>query len=154
MIYIGIDPGTGGGIAVTDGKKTSAVKMPDTEKDVFESLKGLLSEDPFVIIEKVGAMPGQGVTSMFSFGQSYGFLRGLLVALEIPFEEVSPQKWQKELGLLQRRRKDDAKLSKTDKKNLNKQKAQQLWPHLRVTHATADALLIAEYGRRVNANRV
>ncbi len=61
----------------------------------------------------------------------------MLIASRIPFEEVTPQKWQKTLSCLSR-----------GDKNITKAKAQQLFPGLRVTHATADALLIAEYARR------
>lgn len=151
MIYIGIDPGSSGGIAITDGELVQAWKLPVTERDTFDLFRELSDPMPHVaIIEAVGPMPGQGVTGMFAFGRSYGFLRGLLVALGVPFEEVRPQQWQKVFGLIQK----GQKLSQTEKKNRNKAKAQQLWPHLKITHATADALLIAEYGRRVNANRV
>jgi crossover junction endodeoxyribonuclease RuvC len=157
MIYIGIDPGASGGLAAMDKSGViSAVGIPPTEYEVLVWFRDLrrgwidISTEGngygcMAMIEQVGAMPGQGVTSMFAFGRSYGFLRGLLVALEIPFEEVRPQKWQKEFGLIAR----GEKLTQTEKKNRNKQKAQQLWPHLKITHATADALLIAEYGRRM-----
>lgn len=77
------------------------------------------------------------MASSFRFGQSYGFLRGVLVACRVPFDQVTPAKWQRNLGCL----------SKGDK-NVTKAKAQELWPELRITHAIADALLIAEYGRR------
>lgn len=148
MIWIGIDPGGSGGMALICNGDIIAHKMPETEQDAYRILRPIAQAENGckAYIEKVGAMPGQGVTSMFSFGQSYGFLRGLLVALEIPFEEVRPQAWQKMFGLIQK----GQKLSQTDKKNRNKQKAQQLWPHLKITHAVADALLIAEYGRRAN----
>ena len=91
------------------------------------------------MIEKVHSMPKQGVKSSFTFGQGYGFLLGCLTALEIPFEYVTPQKWQRYLGCL----------SKGDK-NVTKQKAQELFPHLEITHATADALLIGEYLKRTH----
>jgi len=98
----------------------------------------------------VNAMPGQGVTSMFSFGRSYGFLRGCLVALGIPFDDVTPGKWQKALGLT-RANKDE---SITSKKNRHKQRAQQLFPHLKITHAIADATLLCEFGRRLRAGEL
>ena len=139
MIYIGIDPGASGGIAVyEDGHGMVATKMPETEADIaleFQSWK--LMGPSKAIIEKVHAMPGQGVTSMFSFGKNYGFLRGCLISLGIPFDEVTPQTWQKALGCL----------TKGDK-NVSKAKAQQLFPGIKVTHAIADSLLIAEYLRR------
>jgi len=77
------------------------------------------------------------VSSTFKFGQSYGFLRGVLIASEIRFVEVRPQEWQKAMGCLSR-----------GDKNVTKAKAQQLWPAQKITHATADALLLAEYFRR------
>lgn len=144
MKFIGIDPGASGGIALLDDEGAQAWKMPDTEKDtqdLFEQLAG-----PFGIvtaaIEKVHAMPGQGVTSMFNFGRNYGMLRGLLIANLIPFETVAPQTWQKEFGLR------NSKWTKTKKKNQHKARAQELFPHIKITHSLADALLIAEHLRR------
>jgi Holliday junction resolvasome RuvABC endonuclease subunit len=143
--YIGIDPGEGGGIAIIipggtyptwDAVEFTTHKLKGaTERDVWHMLAGV---DPgFAIIEKVHSSPQMGVVSSFTFGKSYGFLRGILTATGIPFDEVSPQKWQKAMGCM----------SGGDK-NKTKQKAQQLFPHLKVTHAIADALLLAEYARR------
>jgi hypothetical protein len=147
VIVIGIDPGKSGGIAWwRPTAHHAAMKMPATERDLADVMKDLADNDCFAYIEKVHAMPGQGVTSMFTFGQNYGFLRGCLIAHGIPFEEVTPQKWQKEFGLVFPKKMG---LTPTEKKNRHKAKAQQLFPHLKVTHATADALLIAEYGRRL-----
>lgn len=144
MIYIGIDPGQSGGIASLVGDNTgtspACVKMPETEKDCFDALEKLQRINftaIFAVIESVHSMPKQGVASSFKFGRNYGFLRGCLIALGIPFEEVTPQKWQKALGCL----------SHGDK-NVTKARAQQLFPALKITHATADALLLAEYCRR------
>jgi hypothetical protein len=67
-----------------------------------------------------------------------------LIASGVPFEAVTPGKWQKEFGLLAKKGE-----TKTAKKNRHKARAQELFPDLKITHATADALLIAEYGRRV-----
>jgi crossover junction endodeoxyribonuclease RuvC len=97
-----------------------------------------LGAEAFATIEAVHAMPKQGVTSSFTFGKGYGALLMALTAAGIPFETVTPQKWQKALGCL----------SKGDK-NVTKRKAQQLWPHIQWSHATSDAALIAEYGRRL-----
>ena len=83
----------------------------------------------------------QGATGTFTFAQGYGFIRGVLITIGIPFEDVTPQAWQKTLGCLTR-----------GDKNVSKAKAQQLFPQLpRITHAIADALLIAEYGRRIRS---
>lgn len=139
MTYIGIDPGGSGGIGVIWGDgKAYGHKMPETEKDVVDLLNDLSLDSCFAFIESVHSMPGQGVSSSFKFGMSYGGLRMALVALGIPFETASPQRWQKELGCL----------TKGDK-NVSKRKAQELFPELKITHATADSLLIAEYCRRV-----
>lgn len=155
MIVLGIDPGASGGIAWHDrGDSPCATqtmhgeKMPATERDVAQFLAECAAEKSFAYIEKVHSMPSQGVSSTFKFGQNYGFLRGCLVSLQIPFDEVTPQKWQKEFGLVFPKK---LGLSPTEKKNKHKAKAQQLFPHLKVTHATADALLIAEYGRRLRS---
>ena len=136
--YIGIDPGKNGGIAIIYGNRAEAYKMPNTEQEIYELLYKLSNYSflTFALIEKVHAMPNQGVTSMFNFGKNYGFLRACLIACEIPFDEVTPNKWQKKL---QCQTKGD--------KNITKQKAQQLFPGIKITHAIADALLIAYYNK-------
>jgi Holliday junction resolvasome RuvABC endonuclease subunit len=140
-VIIGIDPGQSGGIAFLEPQHgpfgvVAATKMPDTEADVRD-LFGQ-GNKAFAFIESVHSMPKQGVSSSFKFGRNYGFLRGVLIALGIPFEEVTPQKWQKAMGCMSR-----------GDKNVTKARAQQLFPSVpRITHATADALLIAEFGRR------
>ena len=80
-------------------------------------------------------MPGQGVASSFKFGQNYGTLRMALVAAGIPFDTVTPQKRQHVMHCM----------SKGDK-NVTKRRAQELFPDITITHAKADALLIAAYG--------
>lgn len=134
MHFIGIDPGKSGGVAVISENGAFAYKMPDTERDIFELIQEVGGLECFATIEKVHAMPKQGAKSTFSFGQNYGMLRAFLIACGIPFDEVSPQKWQKELGCQ----------TKGDK-NVTKAKAQQLYPDIKITHAIADALLIAKY---------
>lgn len=136
---LGIDPGKNGGLAFLslDGTQALVFPMPTTERDVYEMLSFYSPGIKRALIEKVHSMPKQGVASSFKFGVGYGFLRGLLTALLIPFDEAAPQTWQKALGCLSH-----------GNKNVTKAKAQQFWPKLRITHATADALLIAEYARR------
>ncbi len=142
-LFIGIDPGKSGGIAfITQDGKAWAFKMPETERDIWDHLRaysGSMDYDPVALIESVHAMPGQGVTSTFTFGQGFGGLRMALVAAEIRFETITPQKWQKGMSCLT-----------GGDKNVSKAKAQQLFPDLKITHAIADALLIAEYNRRTN----
>lgn len=155
MRIIGIDPGKSGGIAVLDVLKDGfqiatpmANSMPDTERDCYDLLKQRVDEhcerSIVAVIEKVHAMPKQGVTSMFTFGQNYGFLRGCVIALKIPLVTVTPAAWQKALGL------NGKFASPKDRKNAHKARAQELFPSVgRITHATADALLIAESHRRM-----
>ena len=154
MIIIGIDPGMKGGIAWSVdrhcGPSVYCTKMPETETDTLHYLGdniaaclGRANPSPFVYLEKVHSMPGQGVASTFKFGQGYGFLRGILVALRYPFEEVTPKKWQAEFGMKKERLE-----TKSAWKQRLKGRAQILFPDLEVDLYTADALLIAEFGRR------
>lgn len=108
--------------------------------------------DVFAVIERVSGYVGEAQpgSAAFKFGQSYGGLRMALVAAGIPFEEVTPQVWQRKMGVTPRR-KDE---SKTAWKNRLKAKAQQLYPGVKVTLATADALLLAEFCRRRQEGRL
>lgn len=151
MIYIGIDPGKSGGFAVINDKspdKPSAFPWDDAE---FVSAMGGLriirettGNEIKCCLEKVGAMPGQGVTSMFSFGKSAGFIEGVLAANKIPYQLVPPQTWKKSFSL-----------------NSNKQTSievcQRLFPDVSLYRTErckkphdgmAEALLMAEYARR------
>lgn len=141
---LGVDPGASGSIALYFGAEPEWIKTDSTERDLWEQVRlwDALYGVAHAFIERVHSMPKQGVSSSFKFGQSYGFLRGLLVASGIPFEEVTPQTWQKAMGCLTR-----------GDKNVSKARAQQLFPGVKITHANADALLIAEYGRRALAAR-
>ena len=140
MKIIGIDPGTNGGIAwITDGKPC-VEKMPDTLKDLWELLRDIdIASEEYchAYIEQVHSSPQMGVKSAFTFGNGFGHLEMALTAAGIPFTRIRPQVWQKELGCM----------TKGDK-NITKRKAQELFPSLKVTHATADALLIAKYGTK------
>ncbi len=157
MIIIGIDPGQAGGFAMRGfgNHSMKAWPMPKTEADTNEMIESLatcwdklkLGTDLEIqaYLEKVHSMPGQGVSSTFKFGKGYGFLRGVLTANRVPFEDVTPRTWQSALGM-----KKSKTESKTEWKNRLKAKAQQLFPHLKITLATADAILICEYGHRLN----
>lgn len=162
-VYLGIDPGAGGGIAVlmhtyvrggpAFESSVSAVSMPPTLGDIWQQLgscgnhtKSLWST--FAVIEKVGGFlrteaPNPG-SAMFKFGVSYGSLLMALTAAGVPYEEVTPQRWQKALGVPSRKKGE----TKGGLKNRLKARAQQLFPSEKVTLATADALLLAEYCRR------
>ena len=151
MMYVGIDPGASGGAAAIhyDGEVEVVKFKGITLTDLWWRFKEIGGYCPRAAIEVVHSMPGQGVSSTFKFGQSYGNLEAFLVAAEIPFERVAPTVWQREFGLT---RKDKSE-TKTAKKNRHKAKAQELFPSLKITHATADALLIAEWLRRTRASQ-
>ena len=139
-LYMGIDPGYSGAIVVLDdiGKIHGLVRLSETEHDVSSFVIKASKDVQCAVLEKVSSMPRQGVASTFKFGTSYGFCRALLVCHRIPFETVTPAAWQKALKCL----------SKGDK-NVTKAAAQRIWPQEKVVHATADAMLIAEYARRL-----
>lgn len=143
MIIVGLDPGKLGGMALwCDGKMECFSFKNKDEYEIAKQFDILSCCGARAFLEKVHAAPGQGVASMFTFGQGYGFLRGLLVAHKIPFEDVSPQTWQKEMRIPNRGNK-----TKAEHKNLLKQRAKQLYPSNEdINLETADALLIAQYG--------
>jgi len=100
MIYLGIDPGQKGGVAYICSKtrQSYVVPMPDIFEfnfliDSWNIQHGIVH----CFLEKAQAMPKQGVTSMFSYGQHFGQLQGVLVSHSIPFTLVKPQEWQKEM---------------------------------------------------------
>lgn len=153
-MVMGVDPGTSGGFAVLDARKNVIVAQKFdglTESDIWDAMKPytLAPEMIVAVLEKVSAMPDQGVTSVFTFGDSWGFLRGLLVASAVRREYVRPQEWQKLFRLPTTKECG----SKTAKKNANKAEAQRQFPEIKMTHAIADALLIAEYARRIAIER-
>lgn len=151
MIYIGVDPGKNGGIALINSISPEINNTVHTFSE--ENLIGCISEvceyaggseNIRCVLEKVNAMPHQGVVSMFNFGQNYGFIQGVLKAYNIPFELVPPQKWKKEFSV-------------TSDKNTSIEVAKRLFPNVnlkatercRKDHdGMAEALLIAEYCRR------
>jgi Holliday junction resolvasome RuvABC endonuclease subunit len=143
VFSIGIDPGVSGAVAWVDHQGLAgAEKLKGmTDRDVFELLVDLrLAGDQHqvrALLEEVHSMPRQGVASTFKFGVSFGSLRMALVAAAVPFELITPAKWQQAMRCR----------SKGDK-NVTKARAQELFPSLKITHATADALLLAELCRR------
>ena len=92
MTYIGIDPGKDGALALIMDKAVTII--PFDERGYEIALAHIKGSDARCCLERVGAMPGQGVTSMFKFGENFGFIRGLLQANGIPYELVTPQKWK------------------------------------------------------------
>ena len=158
MNIIGIDPGVNGGITLLTSNQLISHPMAKTEQDTFDllsNMKAFSPDETICYLELVHSMPKQGVASTFTFGKSYGFLRGCLVALGIRTEEVSPQRWQGGLTIPKRDIKGGE--SQPDHKTKLLCKAQQLFPGKPFTLKTADSALIAEYGRRneniINAKR-
>jgi len=155
--FIGIDPGSAGAIvAITSegGKIYSLRFINTTEKEVWDFINGISFDyDCFALLERVGAMPGQGVVSMFTFGVSVGFIRGLLIASAIPFELMGPRTWQKGIGVTPRfipkKGETGVEESKTDFKRRMKGIAERLFPTMKITNDLADALLIAEFCKRL-----
>ena len=153
MIIIGVDPGINGAISIVENKKILEVydtpTMIDGKKNkrqinsaqvsnIFkERLK--LNKEVIVVVEQVNAMPGQGVTSMFNFGQSFGVIKGICAALNIPIHFVRPAKWKKHFNLI-----------KTNK-DASRTKVIESYPeissklHRKKDSNRADAILIALY---------
>ena len=153
MIIFGIDPGVSGAISVLENKKVIEVydmpTMIDGKKNkkqvngaqVCNIIKERLNDDKEVIIvvEQVSAMPGQGVTSMFNFGQSFGVLKGICAALKLPIYFVRPVKWKKYFNLI-----------KTNK-DASRTKVIEIYPYIsskiprKKDSNKADSILIAKY---------
>jgi|TARA_B100001079_G_scaffold83897_1_gene72105 crossover junction endodeoxyribonuclease RuvC len=153
MIIIGIDPGVSGAICIlTDGKITEIYEMPtmiDGKKNKKQVNgaeitniinKELVNEkDINVVIEHVSAMPGQGVTSMFNFGQSFGVLKGICAALKLPVHFIRPVKWKKHFNLI------------NTEKDASRTKVIEVFPYIsskiskKKDANKADAILIARF---------
>lgn len=147
MLYIGIDPGKSGAMAVLyddwgDNVVVRVIKFDSRE--YAQTLRDLSGQRVKACLEHVGAMPGQGVTSMFNFGQNFGYIKGLLEAFQIPYELVRPQKWKKAFGI-------------TGDKNSSIEVCKRLFPFAQLRRTDrcrkdddgkAEALLMAEYARR------
>ena len=155
MLVIGIDPGISGSICFfQDGKIIDVVEMPtmtDGKKnkkqvngsqifnEISERIKKLEKRDIKVIIEQVSAMPGQGVTSMFNFGQSFGILKGICSAMQLSMYFVRPAKWKKYFNLI------------NSEKDASRTKAIEIFPYFsgqlsrKKDSNKADAILIASF---------
>ena len=158
--FIGADPGKTGGLAAvdTDRKKVFWFPATDSRSEMAEWLVELAEDDVILLIEKVSASPQMGVSSAFTFGMMYERLWAISAACNIPRDEVTPQVWQKGLGIPPRKKK--TKKRKTEEtrpqfKNRLLRKAKQLFPgidlwqeNLSTQKAICDALLIAEFCRR------
>ena len=156
MIIFGIDPGISGAISVLENKKVIEVfdmpTMIDGKKNkrqvngsqVTNIIKERLNnnnnnEEIIVVVEHVNAMPGQGVTSMFNFGQSFGVIKGICSALSLPIYFVRPTKWKKYFNLI------------NTNKDASRTKVIEVYPHIssklsrKKDSNKADAILIARY---------
>jgi len=155
MLIIGIDPGISGSICFfQDGKITSVIEMPnmaDGKKnkrqvngsqiynEIFLRIKNFDKKDIKVVIEHVSAMPGQGVTSMFNFGQSFGVIKGICSAMQLPMYFVRPAKWKRYFNLI------------NSEKDASRTKAIEIFPYIsselskKKDGNKADAILIASF---------
>jgi len=155
MLIIGIDPGISGSICFfQDGKIIDVVEMPTMTEgkknkkqvngsqifnEILFRIKKLDKKDVKVIIEQVSAMPGQGVTSMFNFGQSFGILKGICSAMQLPMYFVRPAKWKKYFNLI------------NSEKDASRTRAIEIFPYFsgqlssKKDSNKADAILIASF---------
>ena len=155
MLIIGIDPGISGSICFLDnGKILDVIEMPimtDGKKnkkqvngsqvynEVIKRIKQFEKNQIRVVIEHVSAMPGQGVTSMFNFGQSFGILKGICTAMQLPMYFVRPTKWKKYFNLL------------NSEKDASRTRAIEIFPYFssqlsrKKDSNKADAILIASF---------
>ena len=155
MLVIGIDPGISGSICFfEDGKILDVVEMPTMTEgkknkrqvngsqvynEISKRIKKIDKKDIRVIIEQVSAMPGQGVTSMFNFGQSFGILKGICSAMQLSMYFIRPAKWKKYFNLI-----------KTEK-DASRTKVIEIFPYIssrlsrKKDSNKADAILIASF---------
>lgn len=147
--YLGVDPGVKGGLAAIDrtGKVDGAVRMPPTEKDIYQWFALYQNSLDVAVIESINpGIPGYGKGSVAKLYGSYMSLRMALVARHIRFESVTTAKAMRLLGIPPRKKSEE----RGDWKNRLKARAQELFPNEDITLYTSDALLFAEYCRRVN----
>ena len=155
MLIIGIDPGITGSICFfKDGKILDVVEMPNMTEgkknkkqvngsqlynEISNRIKQRDKKEIKVVIEQVSAMPGQGVTSMFNFGQSYGILKGICSAMRLPMYFVRPAKWKKYFNLI------------NSEKDASRTRAIEIFPYFssqlsrKKDSNKADAILIASF---------
>ena len=155
MLVIGIDPGISGSICFfEDGKILDVIEMPTMTEgkknkrqvngsqiynEISKRILKIKKQEIRVIIEQVSAMPGQGVTSMFNFGQSFGILKGICSAMQIPMYFVRPAKWKKYFNLI------------NSEKDASRTKAIEIFPYFsqylsrKKDSNKADAILISSF---------
>ncbi len=155
MLIIGIDPGISGSLCFfKDGKIVDVIEMPvmaegkknkrqvngaQIYNEIFNRTKDIEKKNIKVIIEQVSAMPGQGVTSMFNFGQSFGVLKGICSAMQLSVYFVRPAKWKKYFNLI------------NSEKDASRTKAIEVFPYIsqqlskKKDANKADAILISSF---------
>ena len=155
MLIIGIDPGISGSICFfKDGKILNVIEMPTMTEgkknkkqvngsqiynEILNVIRDIEKKEIKVIIEQVSAMPGQGVTSMFNFGQSFGILKGICSAMHLPVYYVRPAKWKKYFNLI------------NSVKDASRTRAIEIFPYFsgqlskKKDNNKADAILIASF---------
>ena len=155
MLIIGIDPGVSGSICFfKDGQILDVIEMPTMNEgkknkkqvngsQIYNEMIKRIDKDVVsntrVVIEHVTAMPGQGVTSMFNFGQSFGILKGICSAMQLPMYFVRPAKWKKYFNLI------------NSEKDASRTRAIEIFPHFssqlskKKDSNKADAILIASF---------
>ena len=155
MFIIGIDPGISGAVCFfEDGKIVDVIEMPSMSEgkknkkqvngnqlcnEIKSRLSGINYEKVCVVVEHVTAMPGQGVTSMFNFGQSFGVIKGMCSAMQLPIHFVRPIKWKKYFNLI------------NTSKDASRSRAIEIFPKIsnqlkrKKDSNKADAILIASY---------
>ena len=155
MLVIGIDPGLSGSICfLIDGKILDVIEMPTMAEgkknkrqingpqvfnEITKRTKEYQKNQVRVVIEQVSAMPGQGVTSMFNFGQSFGVLKGVCTAMQLPMYFVRPAKWKKYFNLI------------NSEKDASRTRAIEIFPSFSSSLSKkkdsnkADAILIASF---------
>ena len=155
MLIIGIDPGLSGSICFfSDGKIIDVIEMPTMVEgkknkkqvngaqiyiEIFKKVNMIENLNVKVVIEQVSAMPGQGVTSMFNFGQSFGILKGICSAMQLPMYFVRPAKWKKYFNLI------------NSEKDASRTRAIEIFPYFseqlskKKDANKADAILIASF---------
>lgn len=151
MIYVGIDPGQRGGLSAINEENEIIFCLPMSNDNLINSFENLkeysesLNVGIVACIEKVSAMPGQGVTSMFNFGKGAGFIEGVLSSFKIPYQLVPPNAWKKSFSLLHKGKKDSIAVCKQLFPSAN------LLPNSRCrkdSDGMAESLLLAYYAKR------
>ena len=155
MLIIGIDPGISGSICfLHDGKILDVIEMPimtegkknkkqvngsQIYNEICKRINKIEKQEIRIVIEQVSAMPGQGVTSMFNFGQSFGILKGISSAMQLPMYFVRPAKWKKYFNLI------------NSEKDASRTRAIEIFPYFssqlskKKDSNKADAILIASF---------